>query len=85
MKRLLLLGIALLVLCVCNDSTAETAPVGIVPELAPEEEIVCPGSVRMLPNPPANGAFAEEKLHERILFRSKHANTPQKGLYMGYL
>lgn len=85
MKRLLLLGIALLVLCACGDSTTETAPVGIVPELAPEEEIVCPGTVRMLPNPPANGAFAEEKLHERILFRSKHANTPQKGLYMGYI
>ena len=52
MKRLLLLGIALLVLCACGDSTTETAPVGIVPELAPEEEIVCPGTVLMLPNPP---------------------------------
>lgn len=54
MKSLLLLGIALLVLCICNDSTAETVSVGIVPELAPEEEIVCPGTVRMLPNPPAD-------------------------------
>lgn len=45
MKRLLLLGIALLMLCACGDSTTETAPIEIVPELAPEEEIVCPGGL----------------------------------------
>lgn len=79
MKRLLLLGIVLLMLCACGDSTTETAPIGIVPELAPEEEIVCPGTVLMLPNPPADGAVSEKELCERIFSRSRYSNALQRG------